>query len=299
VKLNKATGTVTALPQISPDLRAGLIGRGIQQSRSPRMHVAEGTRLGLSYDYRLFDFDTLNLNDSDLPDLIANLRLEGFSGLNITHPFKERVIPALDRLSADARAIGAVNTVVFDGDEAVGYNTDWWGFAESFKRDLVDPELNSVVMIGAGGAGMAVATALLKLGVQRLSIADTQPDKAIRLVDKLRAEALQAGFKAQDITVATDIEAEIATANGIVNATPVGMAKYPGIPVDIVWLRPDLWVADIIYFPAETELLRAAKSRGCRVMPGAGMAIYQAVMAFELITGAAPDPIAMARHFET
>lgn len=299
MKLDKVTQNRTAVPQVSTDLRAGLIGRGIQQSRSPRMHVAEGTRLGLSYDYRLFDFDTLNLNDSDLPDLIARLRLEGFSGLNITHPFKERVIPALDRLSADARAIGAVNTVVFDGDEAVGYNTDWWGFAESFKRDLVDPELNSVVMIGAGGAGMAVATALLKLGAQRLSIADTQPDKAMRLVDKLRAEALQAGFKAQDITVATDIEAEIATANGIVNATPVGMAKYPGMPVYIEWLRPDLWVADIIYFPAETELLGAAKSCGCRVMPGAGMAIYQAVMAFELITGAAPDPIAMAGHFET
>ena len=107
-------------------LRAGLLGRGIE-SRSPQMHEAEGARLGLRYEYRLFDFDRLALRDAELPRLMTRLREEGFSGVNVTHPFKEHIVPHLDRLSSDAAAIGAVNTVVFDAQGTVGHNTDCWG----------------------------------------------------------------------------------------------------------------------------------------------------------------------------
>jgi shikimate dehydrogenase len=281
----------TAAAVSQPVLRAGLLGRGIQESRTPRMHEAEGARLGLSYSYDLFDFDSLGLDDSDLADVVGRARRDGYAGLNVTHPFKERVIAILDGLSPDAAAIGAVNTVVFRDGVAVGHNTDCWGFAESVRRGLQDPELGAVVLIGAGGAGKAVAKALLDLGVQRLAITDSDRSKATRLIDSLRARGSR-------VAEAMPLEPALARADGLVNATPVGMAKYPGLPVERTWLRPDLWVADVIYFPAETELLRAARAAGCQTLPGAGMAIYQAVKAFELITGMAPDPEQMARHFQ-
>ena len=274
-------------------LRAGLIGRGIQLSYSPRMHESEGVRLGLNYSYRLFDFDLLDRNDADLPNLIAWLRDKGYAGLNITHPFKEQVIATLDRLSPEASAIGAVNTVVFQADAAVGHNTDCWGFAESFQRGLPHPRLDCVVLIGTGGAGMAVAHALLGLGVKRLAVADSIGAKARQLAARLNDQV-----PSREIVAVTDLAAALATADGMVNATPVGMVKYPGIPVEAAWLRPEMWVADIVYFPAETELLQVSESIGCRILPGTGMAVFQAVMAFKLITGVAPDPDQMAKHFD-
>lgn len=273
-------------------LQAGLLGRGIRESRSPRMHTAEGARLGLNYDYRLFDFDRLGLRDTDLPSLVVKLRLEGYSGLNITHPFKERVVASLDRLSSDAAAIGAVNTVVFEDREATGHNTDCWGFAESFRRGLGEPRCDDVVLVGAGGAGMAVAKALLDLGVRKLTIFDLERAKATRLIERLRER-----FDGERVVEAVELEMAFANADGMVNATPAGMAKYPGMPVEARLLRPELWVVDIVYFPAETELLRTARAVGCRTLAGEGMAIFQAVKAFELITGVAPDPAQMARHF--
>ena len=272
-------------------IRAGLIGRGIQESRSPSMHETEGARLGLQYEYDLFDFDRLALPDSELPRLMARLRSEGYAGVNITHPFKEHVVANLDQLSPDARAIGAVNTIVFEAKGAIGHNTDCWGFAESFRRGLQAPGLNTVVLLGAGGAGMAVARALVDLGVRHLAIFDIDTRKASRLVDLLGAAATTAA-------VSTDLKTAIENADGLVNATPVGMSKYPGMPIDPELLRRDLWVADIVYFPAETALLRAASAIGCQTLPGAGMAIFQAVKAFELITGFAPDAGDMARHFQ-
>lgn len=271
-------------------LRAGLLGRGIQESLSPRMHEAEGARLGLRYEYRLFDFDRLGLENSELPQLIEKLKLAGYAGFNVTHPFKERVVVTLDRLSEEAAAVGAVNTVVFESAGAIGYNTDCWGFAESFRQGLRDASLDEVLLIGAGGAGMAVARALVDLGVGRLAISDIDTLKAARLVEAVCSVGTHA-------TLATDLVAATGKAHGLINATPVGMAKYPGTPVPPGWLRPDLWVADIVYFPAETALLRAATAAGCRTLPGAGMAIFQAVRAFELITGVEPDADKMARHF--
>lgn len=287
-----AEANESAMSEVRPHLKAGLFGRGIAASRTPRMHNSEGARLGLDYEYQLFDFDRLGLADSDLPRLLAKARRDGFAGINVTHPFKERAIANVDRLDTDAAAIGAVNTVVFGDDGAVGHNTDCWGFAESFRRSLRAPPLAEVVLLGAGGAGMAVGKALLELGTEHLTIVDTAPAKAARLVERL-------GISFGEARVGSGADAKIALmhADGLVNATPVGMSKYPGMPVERGWLRPDLWLVDLIYFPAETELLRTARRAGCQTLSGAGMAVFQAVKAFELITGAAPDADHMARHF--
>jgi shikimate dehydrogenase len=273
---------------------AGLVGRGIRASRTPGMHEAEGARLGLRYRYRLLDFDQLGLDDNALNELVRAATEAGFAGLNVTHPFKERVLASLDTLSPEADAIGAVNTVVLREGRRVGHNTDSFGFSESFRRSMSGASLDNVLLIGAGGAGRAVAHALLGLGAARLTIFDIVPTKAEAL-----ARRLAPAFGSDRLTATGNIEAAAREAQGVVNTSPVGMAKYPGSPLPVAWLRPDLWVADIVYFPADTALLRAARAGGCRTLPGIGMAIFQAVKAFELITGVAPDADEMARHFDS
>jgi shikimate dehydrogenase len=271
----------------------GLIGAGIQASRSPALHEEEGRSQGLSYQYRLIDIEVLNLTGAALPELLLGARRFGFAGLNITHPCKQAVIPLLDDLSPDARAIGAVNTVVFGPDgRTTGHNTDWSGFYESFGRELSDAPCARVALLGAGGAGSAVAHALLTRGVENLTIFDTDPVRAERLVDDL-CRRFGAGR-----AVATDDAAPIiATADGLINTTPIGMTGHPGMPIQREWLRPDLWVADVVYFPLETELLHTARSVGCRTMAGGTMAVFQAVGAFRLFTGREPDANRMIRHF--
>jgi shikimate dehydrogenase len=280
-----------ALPRAG--MRAALVGSGIRQSRTPGMHVAEGARLGLDYAYSLIDFDELGLPEPAIGDVLDLAEASRFAGLNVTHPFKERIVPLLDVLSAEAAAIGAVNTVTFTDGKSVGHNTDCWGFAESFRRDMAGAKLDRVLLLGAGGAGKAVARALAELGAGRIDIFDLDRDRSAELAANLTAW-LGAGRAA----VAQTVPEAALEAAGIVNTTPMGMAKYPGMPAPRDVLRPDLWVADIIYFPAETELLRAAVAAGCRTLPGKGMAVFQAVRAFELITGRRPDADEMFRHFE-
>jgi shikimate dehydrogenase len=270
----------------------GLIGTGIQASRTPRLHEREGAEQGLRTIYKLIDLEILGLDAGALPDLITAAQRFGFAGLNITHPCKQAIIPLLDELSPDAAALGAVNTVVLKDGRRVGYNTDWWGFAESFKRELSDVKTDRIVQFGAGGAGAAVAHALLTLGAGEVTIIDKDETRARNLTAAL-CERFGQGRAITGITV----EDAMAGADGMVNTTPLGMAKYPGMAVPVALLRPDLWVADIVYFPLETELLRMARERGCRTMSGGGMAVFQAMGAFKLFTGLEPDAVRMLRHF--
>jgi len=270
----------------------GLVGRGIQSSRSPVMHEREGARLGLNYSYTLVDFDTLGLSDHALGDVLEGAQQAGFAGLNITHPFKQAVIDHLDALAPEAASIGAVNTVVLRDGHRTGHNTDCWGFIESFGEGMAGSKLDKVVQFGAGGAGAAVAYALLELGVAELVLVDTDGPRAEQLRQNLT------GAMAGRVRTASDARREIASADGIVNTTPVGMVKYPGVPFPADLLSAGQWVAEIIYFPEETELLRLARALGCRTLAGTGMAVNQAVRAFELFTGLAADRRAMASHFE-
>jgi shikimate dehydrogenase len=270
----------------------GLIGAGIQSSLSPAMHEREGAAQGLRYAYRLIDLDVLGLTAAALPDLMTSAERQGFAGLNITFPCKQAVIEWLDELSPDARAIGAVNTVLFGNGRRIGHNTDCSGFAESFRRAMPDIRRDRVVLFGAGGAGAAVAHALLTLGTRQLVLVDVDAGRARDL-----AEALRARFGADRALALEDPAAAMAGADGMVNATPVGMAKFPGLPLPADLLSPGLWVADIVYFPLETRLLETAKARGCRTMSGAGMAVFQAAGAFHLFSGAEPDAGRMLAHF--
>ncbi len=278
---------------LGPSVLVGLVGAGIQASRTPALHEREGAEQGLRTIYRLIDLETLGLDAGALPEILTAAQRFGFAGLNVTHPCKQAVIPHLDALSPDAQALGAVNTVVLEGGRRIGHNTDWWGFAESFRRELPDVPRNRVVQFGAGGAGAAVAHALLTLGAGEVAIVDTDETRAAEL-----ATALRGRFGDARASARSDVAAAMTHADGMVNATPLGMAKYPGMAVSADLLRPDLWVADIVYFPLETELLRRARDLGCRTMAGGGMAVFQAVGAFRLFTGREPDAARMLRHFD-
>ena len=284
--------TQSAFAPSRADIRVGLIGAGIQASLTPVMHMREGRAQGLSYDYRLIDLEALSLRPEALPDLLAAAERVGYAGLNITHPCKQAVLQHLDGLSDDARALGAVNTVVLRDGQRIGHNTDWWGFAEAFKRTLAGAATGIVLQFGAGGAGAAVAHALLTCGVRELRLIETDAAKASAL-----AAVLSARFPDAKVTAGWSAADAVAGAVGLVNTTPVGMAKYPGLPLDARLLRRELWIADIIYFPLETELLRRARALGCRTMGGGGMAVFQAVAAFELFCGRKADSTRMQQHF--
>jgi shikimate dehydrogenase len=283
--------TESPRPADSASILVGLIGAGIQASRTPRLHEREGAEQGLRYVYKLVDLEVLGIGAESLSELLTAAQRFGFAGLNVTHPCKQAIIPLLDGLSADAQALGAVNTVVLAGGRRIGHNTDWWGFARSFERELGDARRERVVQFGAGGAGAAVGHALLTLGTRELVIIDVEAARARSL-----AAALSARF-GEGRAFAGAVEDVMSAADGIVNTTPLGMAKYPGMAVPAELLRPDLWVAEIVYFPLETELLRTARERGCRTMAGGGMAVFQAVEAFRLFTGRPADAERMLRHF--
>ncbi|MGA5704880.1 shikimate dehydrogenase [Streptomyces cellulosae] len=269
----------------------GLIGSGIGPSLSPALHEREADRQGLRYVYRLIDIDALGVPPTAVGDLLRAARDLGFDGLNITHPCKQHVIGHLDALAPQAEALGAVNTVVFDDDgRTTGHNTDVTGFAASFARGLPDAPLERIVQLGAGGAGAAVAHATLNLGAGHVTVVDAVPDRAADLAASLNRHF---GHGRAAHAAADRLPGLLTTADGIVHATPTGMAAHPGLPLPAELLHPGLWVAEVVYRPLETELLRTARARGCRTLDGGGMAVFQAADAFQLFTGREADAARM------
>jgi shikimate dehydrogenase len=280
---------------VSDRVLVGLVGAGIRASLSPALHEREAERLGVHALYQTIDLAERGLPPEAVGEVVAAARTMGFAGLNVTHPCKQTVLDHLDELSPDAAVLGAVNTVVFDGDgRAVGHNTDGDGFAASFARGLPDAALDRVVLLGAGGAGAAVGHAALSLGAERLTVVDVDADRAAELARSLGAQfdAGRAGHATPE-----DLPDLLARASGLIHATPTGMAQHPGLPLDADLLRPDLWIAEVVYRPLETELLRRARAAGSRTLDGGGMVVFQAAASFALFTGLEPDRDRMLRHF--
>jgi shikimate dehydrogenase len=272
-----------------PAVLIGLIGEGVTPSLTPPMHELEGARHDMHYVYRTIELAA----DDNSPEYVAQLlwaaRRMGFTGLNITHPIKQAVIQHLHELAPSARTVGAVNTVVFEGERMIGHNTDVTGFGAAFDDAFDAVGHGRVVIVGAGGAGAAVACALAAREVQDLVIVD---------VDQKRAEDLAGGVRDSargkvSSSSLSELPEWLQSADGVVNATPWGMAAHPGTAFDLALLTPSMFVADIVYRPAVTALLEGARARGCRTMSGLGMAMHQAADAFEIFTGERPDRRAM------
>jgi shikimate dehydrogenase len=272
----------------------GLVGDGVTPSLTPPMHEREGDVQGLRYLYRPIDLLELGLPGDAVGELLRSARNLGFNGLNITHPCKQLVLQYLDEVSPDARRLGAVNTVVIEDGRFIGHNTDFSGFAAALASGLPGARLDRVVQLGAGGAGSAVAYALLTAGVRTLDLVDTDPARCTA-----RATELAGFFPDRTITARTTAELPhlMPLADGLVHCTPVGMAAHPGAPLDLDLLESRHWVADIVYRPIETELVLSARAKGCDVLDGGRMAVGQAADSFRIFTGMQADADRMRSHF--
>ncbi len=260
-----------------------LLGHPVEHSLSPAMHNVEFERLCLDYVYVPAPVAPENLELS-----IKGLVAAGVVGMNVTIPHKQAVMPFLDEISEDAAQVGAVNTIKLEADGSLkGYNTDIDGWVRDIQEDIL-LERNAVCIVGAGGAARAVAAGALKSGVTRLFLCGRNTETIPAL-----AEYLKEKMPAADITWRAlsdpDCRADLASCNIVVNTTPVGMESTPGMPVPLEWLDQNQYYYDTIYTPAETELMKAARQKGCAVKGGLGMLAYQGAVAFEIWTGEAPD----------
>lgn len=272
----------------------GLIGTGVGPSLTPSMHMAEGRAQGMDYVYRTIDLDTLGIAPARVGEVLRWARSLGFDAVNVTHPCKRLVLDHLDAVDPVAATLGAVNTVRFTDHGTIGYNTDTTGFAHGFAEGLPGAALDDVVLVGAGGAGTAVADAMARLGSTHLTVVDMDVDRATALATELAARYPLVRI---DASAFDKLSVLLPEATGVVHATPTGMAEHPGMAFDAGLLHPALWVADIVYRPLDTALLQAARRAGCRTLDGGHMAVHQAVDAFALITGTVPDAHRMSRHF--
>jgi shikimate dehydrogenase len=271
----------------------GLIGANIMSSLSPALHEDAFVAAGVRGHYHLMDLD--RLPGRRLEQLLEAAKAAGFDGINVTFPCKQAVIPLLDEMSAEAQQIGAVNSVTISNNgRAVGYNTDRIGFRRNFEEGLgrACVEGRTAVLVGAGGAGRAVAFALMDLGAAVVVVHDTDTARATSLVADLMLH-----YGASRARLSGSLGDAIGTAAGVANATPIGMAGFPGNPVPVELLRADLWVADVIYTPIETELIKAARGKGARTLTGGGMCVHQAAETFRLFTGLQADVARMHATF--
>jgi len=271
----------------------GLIGANIMGSLSPALHEDAFAAAGIQGHYHLMDLD--RLPGRRLEDLLSAVKAAGFDGVNVTFPCKQAVIPLLDVMSREAEQIGAVNTVTIAADgRTTGYNTDRIGFRRNFEEGLERASLEgkTAVLVGARGGARPLGVGQQVLGAANVLVHDTDAPRSAALVEDLIRH------KGAACTGLAGAPSEaISAAAGVVNATPIGMAGFPGNPIPIDAVRPDHWVADVIYTPIETELIKAARAKGARTLTGGGMCVHQAAETFRLFTGLAADTQRMQRTF--
>lgn len=255
----------------------GLIGYPVKHSLSPLMHNAAFKALNLDASYELFE-----LKPQELEAFFKTLPQKNISGLNVTIPYKEQVLPFLDKIAEQAELIGAVNTIAVSTDKLEGFNTDGDGFLRHLKDDLgFDPEGKNISVIGAGGAGKAVTVTLSKAGARSIFIYDIEKSKSEKLISHLKENFSNVEFKQADSIEGLDIKGS----GLLVNATPIGMRESDPLIISPEFISKGLLVYDLIYNPKETKLLKLAKERGALVSNGLGMLLCQGALSFEIWTG--------------
>lgn len=259
----------------------GLIGDNIADSKSPRLHELAGRLLGRPTAYDRLVPKTLGL---DFDEVFDQAQADGYRGLNITYPYKERVVAKLRIDQPQVARLGACNTVIFEADGPRGFNTDWSGFMAAYRRAFGDAAPGTVCMIGAGGVGKAVAFGLIDLGMTELRLVERDLPKAEAL-----AEALRAAVPGLAVTCTTDAVAGAAGASGLVNCTPVGMVGYEGTPLPREAMAGATWAFDAVYTPVDTQFLQDAEAEGLKILSGYELYFYQGLHAISLFQGRKVD----------
>jgi len=260
-----------------PPIRLGLIGDNIAKSQSPKLHRLAGrqNRCIVSYD-QLVPHDL----GRDFDTLFADCAAGDYRGVNVTYPYKERAAAKGVIDDPLVRAIGAVNTVVFDAGGPHGFNTDYSGFIAAWHQIRGNAAPGISCMIGAGGVGRAVAFGLLALGLSEIRIADRDQAKAQALCASLCAA--RPGLIA---TAGQDAQALAKGAEGLINCTPVGMTGYDGTPLSRAAMRGAGWAFDAVYTPVETQFLQDAEAEGLKIISGYELYFGQGVDAWAIFTG--------------
>jgi len=252
-----------------------LIGDPVEHSLSPIMHNAAFEHLNLDFVYVAF-----RIKKSELKNAIVVMKSLGVHGLNVTMPHKKAVMEYLDEVDPTARFIDAVNTILNDGGRLVGYNTDGIGALKALKKNGISLKGKKLVLLGAGGAGKAIAFHAAQ-EVEELKILNRTPQKAEELAESLRRgpnRKVTAGGLSSEL-----MKEELSDADVLINASSVGM--HPDVDASLVdpnWLRPDFCVMDIVYKPVVTKLARDAKISGAKVVSGIDMLVYQGAASFEI-----------------
>lgn len=267
-------------------IKLGLIGVGIGRSRAPDLHRLAGRLCGVEVTYELLQLETTAPSAFDAA--LARCRSEGYRGVNVTHPFKERAAQTAHVNSDEVRRAGAVNTVRFDTRSGPqGFNTDYTGFIRAYSRRFPGRAPGIVGVVGAGGAGRAITFALIDLGAREIRLYDHELGRSESLAAALRGQA-----EARIVTCGSLEEAVYGT-DGLVNATPVGMLQYPGTPIPGALISSQIWAFEAIYTPADTQFVLAATAAGLEVLGGYELFFYQGVDAFEIFTGLDVDEAAL------
>jgi len=262
---------------MTPPQVYGLIGNPISHSLSPLMHNAAFAHLKINAQYQLFP-----LKEEEIENFLRGLQKNNIFGLNVTVPYKEKVVPFLAEISSEAELIGAVNTIKVCGERLRGFNTDGAGFLKHLNDDLkFNPQGKTIAIIGAGGAARAVSVFLGKSLPKIISIYDVDMVKLAALVNQLKIKFQSVEFNAVNSISALKIE----KSDLLVNATPIGMKETDPCLVDGGLIHKDLLVYDLIYNLKETKLLKLAREKGAVTANGLGMLLYQGMLAFETWIG--------------
>lgn len=272
---------------MSETIRLGLIGDNIAASQSPRLHRLAGVQNGRRVIYDSLVPPAMGMT---FDEVFAHAAASGYRGVNVTYPYKERAVARVVVEDPLVRAIGAVNTVLFDAGGPHGFNTDHSGFIAAYRRVRGAAAPGPVLMIGAGGVGRAVAFGLVTLGLEEIRIADRDPARAEAL-----AGALAAARPGLITRIGQDAAALAQDAAGIVNCTPVGMVGHEGTPLPRPALAGAAWAFDAVYTPVETQFLQDAAAEGLEVISGYELFIGQGVDAWAIFTGLPLDEARLRR----
>lgn len=264
-------------------LHLGLIGQAIAASRSPSLHMMLGELKNLPVDYQLQvpEDDTAGSFNAKL----AEIRALGFVGTNVTFPYKQIAIDSADEVNDAVKKVGASNTLLLKDGKVCAFNTDYTGFIRGYKSRMghsLDGNVpaGKVLMIGAGGVGRAIGFALFEVGATEVLVTDLSERSAQSLVDAIN----DAGYKAR-VVAKEDIAAVAAEVDGLVNCTPVGHIKSPGMPLAAELIGNQKWAFDAVYTPMDTEFLVEANKKGLQIVSGFDLFFYQGIDAFEIFTG--------------
>ena len=257
-------------------MKIGLIGNNISSSNAPDIHIRLAKIFQIPLEYLLFDLK--NKEENYFVILLEELRVAGFKGVNITFPFKEKIIKHVDNISKNSRNIGSVNTIIFK-KKITAQNTDYTGFLKTYNFHFGKNTPGTILVLGAGGVSRAVTFALASLGVEKIFLIDK---------DKLKADSLSRDLSLLNIncvvTKPDQIEKIISSFDGIINCTPVGHYDFPGCPLGNLTPNKKQWIFDVVYTPAKTDFINKGEQVGAKIISGIDLFIFQAIDAFLYFT---------------